>query len=87
MERGGLTLRDFLNLAVQLGGGSLVHLAGLGQAADTDSLQHTQNAQCVHIAGVLRSIKGNLNMALCSQIVDLIGLDLAHQTDQTGGIG
>lgn len=26
-------------------------------------------------------------MALCSQIVDLIGLDLAHQTDQTGGIG
>ena len=26
-------------------------------------------------------------MALCSQIVDLIGLDLAHQTDQAGGIG
>ena len=26
-------------------------------------------------------------MALCSQIVDFIGLDLAHQTDQAGGIG
>ena len=26
-------------------------------------------------------------MALCSQVVDLVGLDLAHQTDQTGGIG
>ena len=26
-------------------------------------------------------------MALCSQIVDLVGLDLAHQTDQSGGIG
>lgn len=26
-------------------------------------------------------------MALCGQIVDLVGLDLAHQTDQTGGIG
>ena len=87
MERSGLTLGDFLDLAIQLGGGSLIHLAGLGQAADPDSLQHTQNTQCVHIAGVLRSIKGDLNMALCSQIVDLVGLDLAHQTDQAGGIG
>ena len=26
-------------------------------------------------------------MALCSQVIDLVGLDLAHQTDQTGGIG
>ena len=26
-------------------------------------------------------------MALCSQIVDLVGLDLVHQTDQAGGIG
>ena len=26
-------------------------------------------------------------MALCGQIVDLIGLDLAHQTNQAGGIG
>ena len=26
-------------------------------------------------------------MALCGQIVDLVGLDLAHQTDQAGGIG
>lgn len=25
-------------------------------------------------------------MALCGQIVDLIGLDLAHQTDEAGGI-
>ena len=87
MERGGLALRNFLDLAVQLGGGSLIHLAGLGQAADADSLQHTQNAQCVHIAGVLGCVKGDLNVALCSQIVDLIGLDLAHQTDQAGGIG
>ena len=26
-------------------------------------------------------------MALCGQIVDFIGLNLAHQTNQTGGIG
>ena len=87
VERGGLALGNFLDFAVQLGGRSLIHLAGLGQAADTNGFQHTQNAQSVHIAGILRSIKRNLNMALCSQIVDLIGLDLAHQTDQTGGIG
>lgn len=87
VERGGLALGNFFDLAVQLGGRSLIHLAGLGQAANTDSLQHTQNAQCVHIAGVLRCIERNLNMALCNQIVDLIGLDFAHQTDQTGGIG
>ena len=87
VERSGLALGDFLDLAVQLGGRSLIHLAALGQAANTDSLQHTQNTQSVHIAGVLGSIEGDLNMALCSQIVDLIGLDLAHQTDQAGGIG
>jgi hypothetical protein len=87
MERGGLALGNFLDLTIQFRGRSLIHLAGLGQAANTDSLQHAQNAQSVHIAGIFRSIKRNLNMALCSQIVDLIGLDLAHQTDQTGGIG
>ena len=86
MERSGLTLGNFLHLAVQLRGRSLIHLAGLGQAADTDSLQHTQNAQCIHIAGVFGCIEGDLNMALCSQIVDLIGLDLAYQTDEAGGI-
>ena len=87
MERGGLTLRDFLHLAVQLGGRSLIHLAGLGQAADTDGFQHAQNAQCVHIAGVLGYIEGDLNMALCSQIVNFVWLDLTHQTDEAGGIG
>lgn len=84
--RSGLTLGNFLHLAVQLRGRSLIHLAGLGQAADTDSLQHTQNAQCIHIAGVFGCIEGDLNMALCGQIVDLVGLDLAYQTDEAGGI-
>jgi len=69
MERSGLTLGNFLDLAVQLGGRSLIHLAGLGQIADPDGFQHTQNAQSIHIAGIFRSIEGNLNMALCSQIV------------------
>ena len=70
VERGGLALGNLLDLAVQLRGRSLIHLAGLGQTADADSLQHAQNAQCVHIAGVFGSIEGDLNMALCSQIVD-----------------
>ena len=87
VERSGLALGNLLDLAVQLRGRSLIHLAGLGQTADTDGLQHAQNAQCVHIAGVLGCIKGDLNVALCGQIVDLIGLDLAYQTDQAGGIG
>ena len=87
VERSGLALGNFLDLAVQLRGRSLIHLAGLGQTADADGLQHAQNTQCVHITGVLGCIEGDLNMALCSQIVDLVGLDLAHQTDQTGGIG
>ena len=87
VERSRLALGNFLDLAVQLGGGSLIYLAGLGQTADTNGFQHTQNAQSVHIAGIFRSIKGDLNMALSGQIIDLIGLDLAHQTDQTRGIG
>ena len=87
MERGGLTLGNLLDFAVQLRGRSLIHLAGLRQPADADSLQHTQNAQRVYIAGIFRRIEGNLDMALRSQIVDFIGFDFAHQTDQTRRIG
>ena len=87
MKRSSLALGNFLNLTIQLRGRSLIYLAGLDQAADADSFQHTQDTQCVHITGIFRSIEGDPNMALSSQIVDFIGLDLAHQTNQARRIG
>src|SRR5699024_8022242 len=78
MEGSGLALGDLLDFAEQLRGGSLVDAGLLGQAQNPDGLQDTQDAQSVHVAGVLGSVEGNLHMALSGEVVDFIGL---HQTD------
>ena len=87
MEGRGLPLGDLLHLAVKLGGGGLVEFGLFRQAQDPDRLQHPQDTQCVHIAGVLGHIKADLHMALGSQIVDLVRLNQTDDPDQAGRIG
>ena len=87
MEGRGFPLGHFLNLAVQLGGGCLIDLGLLAEAQNADSFQNPQNAQRVHVAGILRHVKGHLNVGLCSQIVNLIRLNNADDPDQAGRIG
>ena len=87
MKRRGLLLGNLFHLAVQLGGGCLINLRLLHQPQQTDRFQHAQNADRVHLSGILRHVEGNLDMALCGQVIDLIRL---HQTDDTNhgrGIG
>ena len=83
VERRCFTLRNFLDLTIQFRSRCLIHLAAFSQTTNTDSLQNTQNTQSVHITGIFRCIKRNLHMALCSQIVDFIRLNLANNTKQT----
>lgn len=87
MEGRGFTLRNFLNLAIQLRGGCLIDLGLLGQTQNAAGFQNTQNAQSIHIAGVLRNIEGNLNMALCCQVIDFIRLNNADDTNQRRRVG
>ena len=84
MERGCLTLRNFLYLSEKLGSRCLIDSGFLGQAADLHCFQNTKHAQCVHISGILRCVKTYLYMALCCQVVDLVRLYLADDTDDTG---
>ena len=82
-----LALGNLLDLAIQLRGGSLIDPAGLGKAADAHRFQHAQHAQRVHVAGVFGRVEGHLHVALRGEVVDFVGPDLAHQTDEPGGIG
>ncbi len=52
-----------------------------------DSIKKTQGPQGIYLGSVVGNFKGDLNMALGSQIVDLVGLDLFQQTVQITGIG
>ena len=82
MKRCGFFLWNLFYLAIQFRSRCLIYFTGLCQTADTDSFQHTQDTQCIHITGIFRRIKGYLHMALGSQIINFIRSDLSHQTDQ-----
>ena len=82
-----LSLGNLFYLAVQLGSGSLINLGLFGQTENADCLQNPQHADRVHVAGILRYVKRNLYMGLCSQVVDFIRLYNADDTDQGRGIG
>ena len=87
MEGGGFPLGNFLYFTVQLRGGGLVELGLFGQTQDADGFQDPQDTDGIHVTGVFRNIKGNLHMGLCSQIVNLVGLNQADDPDQRTGIG
>lgn len=60
VEGRGLRLRDLLDFAVQLAGGGLVELDGVGQAAGLDGVQESQRPDAVHVGRVLGQVKGHL---------------------------
>ena len=78
MERRVFVLGNFLDLAVQFGGRSLVDAAGVFQTAETHSLQHAQHAGGVNIGGKLGHVKADLHVALGGKVVDFVG---AHGAD------
>lgn len=60
VEGRGLRLRDLLDFAVQLAGGGLVELDGVGQAAGLDGVQESKRPNAVHVGRVLGQVKGHL---------------------------
>lgn len=81
VERGLLVLRHLLDLAVELRGRSLIDAAGLGQTAQAHGLKDTQNARGIDIGGELRRVERHLHMALCREVIDLVGTHLADHLD------
>ena len=87
MEGRLLVLRHFLNLAVQLGGGSLVYLARLLQVIGAHGFEDAQHTNGIYIGRKLGRIKTHLHVALRGEVVDFRGLHLANEFDQRHRVG
>ncbi len=86
-ERGCLALRRFLHLAIEFGCGCLIETDGLLHPQDPDRLQQSQRSDRIGVCRIFRGLETDLNVALGSEIVDLVGLDLLHDPQQVGGVG
>src|SRR5260370_15271213 len=65
----GFVLRR-LGRSEHFNGGGLVEAAI--QADAMDGFQEAEDAEAGHVDGVARDLEGNLDVALCSQVVDLV---------------
>jgi len=86
IKRGRLLLRDLLYLAEHLRGGGLVEADLLFQVACADGVQDSQSSDGVDLGGVLGQVEGDLHMALCAQVINLVRLNLADQFDEVCAI-
>ena len=87
MERGGLTLRDFLDLAEELGRRRLIDADFLLHMQDAYGLEKSQSAQSYNLGGVFRHIERNFDMALSREIVYLIRLNFGYDPHQRRRVG
>jgi len=87
IEGGGFLLGDFLDEAVELGGGGLVNAGFVGEPEDADGLENAEGAEGVGIGGVFGRLEAHLHMALGTEVVDLIGLHLLDDADQVAAVG
>ena len=78
MEGGVLVLRNFLHLAIELGGAGLIDAAGLLQVAGTHGLEHTEHTGGIDIGRELGRVKADLHVALGGEIVDLVRFNLVN---------
>ena len=86
MERGVLVLRDFLDLAVELGGGGLVDLAAAGEAYLADGLDDAEDADGIDVGGELGGVEADLHVALGGEVVDLRGAHVGDDADNGHGV-
>ena len=78
VEWGVLVLRHFLHLSVKFRGRGLIDAAGVGQATHTHGLQHAEYSHSIDISRKFGSVERNLNVALCCEVVNLIGVHLGN---------
>ena len=86
VERGILVLGHLFDLAVQLGGAGLIDAAGLVQTGGMHRLKNAKHTERIDLAGILGGIKADLDMALCRQIINLVGPNLYYNTHDTGRV-
>ena len=86
MEGGVLVLRDFLDLAVELGGGGLVDLAAIGEAYLADGLDDAKHADGIDIGGELGGVEADLHVTLGGEVVNLRGAHVGDDADNGHGV-
>ena len=77
VEGGGFALGDVLHQAVELGGGGLVD-AGFVSVRRCAPLKNAEGAEGINVCGVFRSLETDGHMALGTEVVDLIWLNLLN---------
>ena len=86
IEGGGFLLRDLLHQAVELAGGSLVDPGSVRQTQHAHCFKDAQGAEGIAVGGVFRRFEAHSHMALGTEVIDLIGLDLLDDSDQVGAV-
>ena len=81
MEGCLLILRNCFHFAVKLRGGCLINAACISQPAHPDRFKDPQHSGCIDVGSRFRNIKGNLNMTLCSQVIDFVRFDAVHNSN------
>ena len=59
----------------------------LCQPEQPDGLQQPQRPDGIGIGRILGGLEAHLHVALCAQVVHLIGPNLLHNADQVGRVG
>ena len=85
VERRRFLLRHFLDQPVHLRTAGLV-VARL-QPDFADRFEDADGADTGDIAGVFGNVEGDADMALGSEMINLIGLNAIKQLDEVGGVG
>ena len=87
IEGGCFPLGDLLDEAIEFAGGGLVELGFLFEAEDADGFEEAEGAEGVGVGGVLGLFEGDLDVGLCAEVVDLVGLDLLDDVDEGRRVG
>ena len=87
IEGSALFLGHLLHEAIELTGAGLVDPGCIRQSQDPHGLQDPEGAEGIAVGGVLRRLKAHRHMALCTKVVDLIGLHLLDDSNQVGAVG
>ena len=87
MKGRGLLLRCFPYEPEQLRRGRLIETCLAGEPEDSYRLEQAQGPHRVAVGRVLGLLERYCNVALCREVVDLVGLHLLHHADQVRGVG
>ena len=83
MERRVLVLRHLFHLAIELGSGSLIDAAAVGETQLAHSFQDAEHTDGIHVGSILWRVEADLHMALCGEVIDLSRAYLADHAEHT----